>query len=30
MRVKYKDSPTMKWDAEDIMAMSYQVRARPA
>lgn len=24
MRVKYKDSPTMKWDAEDIMAMSYQ------
>jgi hypothetical protein len=29
MRVKYKDSPKLKWDTEDIMQMSYKVRARP-
>lgn len=29
MRVKYKDSPKLKWDTEDILQMSYKVRARP-
>ena len=29
MRVKHKDLPKLKWHTEDIMQMSYKVRASP-